>query len=458
MRSVWDSGGLPVPGQIPESQRGHEISGWIRDDSLGGASKARAHDFALPQGSLQWFDPFTVMKHVIALLLLLVSCSWAVAADVSSLNGVWVVAEAEFDGSSVSSGDLPPIELKVQDGKYTFDMGDTHAKGTVTVDFSKTPAAMTSTETEGPNAGKTIQAVAELTPDGWRACYPMAEGAAAKALKTESGSGLLLVRYARKPGTTAGPKPLKVLLILGGCCHDYAAQKDILKKGLEARANVQVNSIYSPDTSTHPPLPIFGKPDYANGYDVVLHDECAADISDPEVVRGVLAPHRQGIPGVNLHCAMHSYRTGNPGQPAVPGTPHALWFEYLGLQSSGHGPQKPIELTFLDAASPVTRGMTNWTTINEELYNNVKVGETAHALVRGRQGAGDKPGQNDTVVGWTNEYGPVKTRVFSTTIGHNNETVADPRYLDLVARGLLWACGKLTPDGQPAAGYGAGGR
>ena len=25
------------------------------------------------------------------------------------------------------------------------------------------------------------------------------------------------------------PKPLKVLLITGGCCHDYKAQKDILK-------------------------------------------------------------------------------------------------------------------------------------------------------------------------------------------------------------------------------------
>ena len=35
----------------------------------------------------------------------------------------------------------------------------------------------------------------------------------------------------------AAPKPLRVLLLTGGCCHDYAAQKDILQKGLEARAN-----------------------------------------------------------------------------------------------------------------------------------------------------------------------------------------------------------------------------
>ena len=54
--------------------------------------------------------------------------------------------------------------------------------------------------------------------------------------------------------------------------------------------------------------------------------------------------------------------------------------------------------------------------------------------------------------------GPKKTRVFSTTIGHNNATVEDARYLDLVARGLLWATGKLNDDGTPAKGYGPGGK
>jgi type 1 glutamine amidotransferase len=56
------------------------------------------------------------------------------------------------------------------------------------------------------------------------------------------------------------------------------------------------------------------------------------------------------------------------------------------------------------------------------------------------------------VVVWTNLY-QNKTRVFSTTIGHNNQTVEDPRYLDLVTRGMLWACGKLGEDGEPLPGY-----
>jgi hypothetical protein len=41
--------------------------------------------------------------------------------------------------------------------------------------------------------------------------------------------------------------PLRVLLITGGCCHDYAAQKELLKRGLEARANVVVEHLYTPD-------------------------------------------------------------------------------------------------------------------------------------------------------------------------------------------------------------------
>lgn len=260
---------------------------------------------------------------------------------------------------------------------------------------------------------------------------------------------------------TAAPKPLRVLLLTGGCCHDYAKQKNILKSGLEARANVSVDIIYSDDTSTHPPLLIYGHPDYAQGYDLVIHDECSADISDPAVVEGVLKPHRDGIPGVNLHCAMHCYRIGDPNSPVTPGTPHGFWFEYLGLQSSGHGPQKPIAIAFTAKDSPITKGLDDWITINEEHYNNIHIFDSAHALAHGKQTVKQRDGSdktNDFVVAWTNEYGPKKTRVFSTTIGHNNATVSDPRYLDLVTRGVLWATGHLNDDGTPASGYGPGGK
>ncbi len=101
--------------------------------------------------------------------------------------------------------------------------------------------------------------------------------------------------------------------------------------------------------------------------------------------------------------------------------------------------QTPIAVTYTDKDSPITKGLEDWTTIHEELYNNAagKLQDTAHALAIGKQNP------NDTnVVVWTNLYNG-KTRVFGTTLGHNSETVADARYLDLVTRGLLWACDKL---------------
>ncbi len=264
------------------------------------------------------------------------------------------------------------------------------------------------------------------------------------------------------------PKPLKIMLLTGGCCHDYKKQKDILKAGLEARAHCVVEQIHVDDGSTKPRLPIYGNSEYAKGYDLVIHDECAADIGDPAVIAGVLKPHADGIPAVNLHCAMHSYRFGDYGKPVKAGAENAKWFEFLGLQSNSHGPQEPIEITYTDKANPITKGLADWKTINEELYNNVQVMPGSQTLATGKQTEKRKKKQADgaetveekaveAVVAWTNLWNN-KTRVFSTTIGHNNATVEDAKYLDLVTRGVLWATDHLNADGTPAKGYGPGGK
>jgi type 1 glutamine amidotransferase len=241
-----------------------------------------------------------------------------------------------------------------------------------------------------------------------------------------------------KPAT----KPIRALLVIGGCCHDYAKQKDILAKGVAARANVQVTIAYDPDTGTKHLNPVYTRTDWAKDYEVIVHDECSADVKNLDAINTILKPHRDGLPAVVLHCGMHCYRSkGWPGKV----TP---WFELTGLQTTGHGAQEPIDVTYTDKESPITKGLDNWKTINEELYNNSagKVLSTASPLARGKQG------KSKAVVVWTNTYNK-NTRVFCTTLGHNNETVADDRYLDLVTRGLLWATGHLTDDGKPTAGY-----
>lgn len=261
---------------------------------------------------------------------------------------------------------------------------------------------------------------------------------------------------------SAEQKPLRVLVVAGGCCHDYATQKEVLKKGIEARVNATVEVAYDPTKSTKPLFELFKSPDWGKNFDVVVHDECAADITDQAYVANIVNAHKNGLPAVNLHCAMHSYRWGNYRTPVKAGDDNASWYEMLGLQSTGHGPQQPIAITFTDKSHPITTGLADWTTINEELYNNVQV-LGAKTLATGLQKIPEKKDKKgkvtpaseaNAIVAWTNEFGPKKTRIFSTTIGHNNATVEDPRYLDLVARAVLWSAGKLEADGKPSAGFG----
>jgi type 1 glutamine amidotransferase len=262
------------------------------------------------------------------------------------------------------------------------------------------------------------------------------------------------------PAAAQTVKPIRVLIVSGGGYHNYANQRAILEQGLKARLNVEITHSYydmSPgEDQTKPKLPIFTNPNYGDGFDVVIHNECGAGVDDQAIVQTVLAPHIKGVPGVNLHCAMHSYRAGTWQQRVADGAPNGKWFEYLGIQSTGHGPQFPIVLKTVDAQNAVVKGLPEWTTPKEELYNNVRVFEGVTPLISGQQP--DNPdaraaGQVLTVA-WTHLYGPANTRVFSTTLAHNENTMNDARYLDLVARGVLWATGHLGADGKAAPGYG----
>src|SRR5579872_5763694 len=58
-------------------------------------------------------------------------------------------------------------------------------------------------------------------------------------------------------GAGAAVKPLRALLVLGGCCHDYAKQKDILAAGISARAHVEVTIAYNPDKTTRQLNPVY---------------------------------------------------------------------------------------------------------------------------------------------------------------------------------------------------------
>jgi uncharacterized protein len=235
-----------------------------------------------------------------------------------------------------------------------------------------------------------------------------------------------------------GGRPLRALMVAGGCCHDYARQKKIISEGVAARANVEFTIVHEGSDRTNR-VSIYEKPQWWRGYDVVLHNECFGFIDDTNLLHNITAAHESGVPGVFLHCSAHSYRMAATD----------AWRATLGLRSMSHDKARDLTVKNVNAKHPVMMGFpSEWLNPKDELYRNEKVWPTVTPLGT----AYSEESKKDHVVIWVNEFG--RTRVFATTLGHGNDTMQSPVYLDLVTRGLLWACDGLDAEGKPKAGFG----
>lgn len=236
------------------------------------------------------------------------------------------------------------------------------------------------------------------------------------------------------------PKPLRALMITGGCCHDYENQKRILAEGISARARVEWTVVHEGGESRDHKVSIYSKPDWAKGYDVVVHNECFGGVTDDAFVEGIAKAHEEGTGAVVIHCSMHSYRNAKTD----------AWRQCLGVSSFRHQQKDAVDVEPLKPHHPILIGFpSKWHTPNGELYEIVKVWPNCTPLA---QAFGTRTQANHPCI-WVNQHG--KGRVFGTTLGHHNETMEHPVYLDLVTRGLLWASGRLQDNGKPSPGYAA---
>lgn len=234
------------------------------------------------------------------------------------------------------------------------------------------------------------------------------------------------------------PQPIRALMVTGGCCHDYEQQKKILSEGISARANVQWTIVHE-GKDRKDKISVYAKPDWAAGYDVVVHNECCGAIEDVPYVESIAKPHFEGVPAVMLHCSTHSYRAAKTDE----------WRKAVGQSSYSHEKARDLKIKVVSETHPVMKGFPDgWLDPVDELYKNEKLWP---GLVPLATSYGEET-KRDHVVVWTNEFG--KGKIFGTTLGHSNKTMQEPVYLDLVARGLLWSVGKLDADGKPLAGYG----
>ncbi|MEW6306830.1 MAG: ThuA domain-containing protein [Verrucomicrobiota bacterium] len=241
-------------------------------------------------------------------------------------------------------------------------------------------------------------------------------------------AGLLLLSHPTSAAEPAVPQKLiRALLITGGCCHNYEFQSKALMEGVARHATVEWKIVHEGGTGTKAMIPLYDDPNWAKGYDVVIHNECFADTKDPVYIRKITSAHKAGVPAVVIHCAMHSYRAAEIDD----------WREFLGVTSRRHEHQGRYAVRKVQTQHPILKGFPdNWVTPPDELYVIEKLWPTARALAVSLSEVDGKAHP----VAWINQYG--NARVFGTTYGHSDATFGDKAFTDLLARGMLWVLGR----------------
>ena len=228
------------------------------------------------------------------------------------------------------------------------------------------------------------------------------------------------------PRELPGPR-VKALVVSGGCCHDYPGQARVIMDAVSRVLPVDWMVAVQGGRGTTGQLPVYDNPDWARGYDIVVHNECFADVTDKALIERITAAHRKGVPAVVIHCAMHTFRASTED----------VWREFLGVTTRRHTAQFNIPVKIVATDHAVMNGFKpDWVTPSDELYVIDKFWPQSKALAA----AVSPEDKKEYPLAWTNDYHGA--RVFGTTLGHGNDTFADPTFQDLIARGFKWAVGR----------------
>jgi type 1 glutamine amidotransferase len=223
----------------------------------------------------------------------------------------------------------------------------------------------------------------------------------------------------------AGQPRVKALIVSGGCCHDYSGEAKVLMDAVGRALPVDWTLALQGGRGTTGSMPVYDSPDWARGFDIVIHNECLADVSDPAYIRKITGGHRGGLPAMVIHCSMHSYRAAAIDD----------WREFLGVTSRRHTAQHPISVKIVAKDHSSLKGFKqDWVTPADELYVIDKLWPNARALAT----AVSPEDKKEYPLVWVNDYAGT-ARVFGTTIGHGSATWDDPVFQDLLVRGFKWA-------------------
>lgn len=225
------------------------------------------------------------------------------------------------------------------------------------------------------------------------------------------------------PPQATAPR-INALIVSGGCCHDYSLQAKVLMDAINRALPVDWTVVVQGGRGTRGSMPVYATAGWAKPFDIVVHNECLADVDDPDYVRKITNAHRAGPPALVIHCSMHSYRAATIDD----------WREFLGVTTRRHTSPFAIPVKIAAKDHAIMKGFKgNWVTPVDELYVIEKLWPHATALAT----AVSPEDQKEYPLVWVNDY--QGARVFGTTLGHGNDTWNDPAFQDLLTRGFKWA-------------------
>ena len=169
-------------------------------------------------------------------------------------------------------------------------------------------------------------------------------------------------------------KPLRALIITGGCCHDYGNQSGIIVKGVSAQANITFDVKYQGGTDRNIKIPVYEEKDWAKTYDIIIHNECFGGVTDVDWVEKIAKTHRDtGVAAAVIHCSMHSYRNAKTDE----------WRKLLGVSSYSHEGHRAVTVENLAPKHPIMKTFpAKWETPKGELYKIEKSGPTPSGLAK----------------------------------------------------------------------------
>ncbi|HAP08461.1 MAG TPA: hypothetical protein DCR20_11575 [Planctomycetaceae bacterium] len=117
----------------------------------------------------------------------------------SSLDGTWHPVTAILDGADTSQSMRESTVLKLTGEQYAVTVNGTPDRGTCVLDRSVSPWRMKIQGTVGPNQGRTMLSIIELTKeDRLRVCYDLDGSEYPERFESAASSGRLLVEYRRE--------------------------------------------------------------------------------------------------------------------------------------------------------------------------------------------------------------------------------------------------------------------